>query len=351
MSQTQTKTNGTTPYLYEYLTDGRMALYIDHHTLSGFRKCEAYFQLRNFYKVIEPITGNARQFYDIKAVRPRGRAFKRDIGIWWARTMEWYYTALSTGGLKKDTACDLAMQAWQQEKMDDLKIEFPSSYEKFGGVLGASQMIAEYYDFSYNFDMGYWKIIAIEAGFGRRREVRVAENDKVVVYWIGKPDLFINEGGRHMPVDHKTKDAILPRHTYGFKPHPQTAGYIIAAQEIARRNNLDLVVDRCLVNLAARMAPSDNPRSGVKRPRFQRIPVQYSQSELDEWRLQTLLKATRLRHCIEHDEWLWNEDACHAYSGCDYRAIHSSPPTTRPIIIQSQFTVGEPWIAYEPDED
>lgn len=350
MSQTIQQPNTTTPYLYEVLPDGRWAMYLDHNALSGFMKCEAYFQLRNFYsEQTRPLPPSLA--VGVQSVKPRGRAFKRDIGVWWARLMEWYYTAMATGGMKKDVLITLVEEAWRQEKMDDLKAEFPSSYEKFGGLMGATQMAAEYYDFSYAFDTVNWKITAIEAGFGRKREVKIGENDKVVVYWLGKPDLLINEGGRFMPVDHKTKDAIMPNHVYSFKPHPQTAGYIVAAQVIADSKGMDCTIDRCLINVAARQSPTENPRNGVRKPRFQRIPVSYSQPELEEWRIQTLAKASRLRYCIENDEWTFNSEACHVYSGCDYRSIHSAPPATRPIIIQSQFTIGEPWIAYDPGED
>jgi hypothetical protein len=343
---TETKRTSTAPYLYEILPNGKWAFYLDHHMLSGFSKCEGYFQLRHYHNAQAGMVGTTA-----RSVKKRGRAFKRDIGIWWARCLEWYYTALAQGPVKQADLCDFAEASWKHENMDGLKADFPSSYEKFGGLIGAVGMIADYYNFSYQFDSAHWKIIAIESGFGRKREVKIGENSKVVLYWLGRPDLFISESGRWMPLDNKTKDYIKPSHVHEFKPHPQTTGYIVAAQEIAKEKGLDVTIDRCLINLAARNAPSDNPRNGVKRPRFQRIPISYSVAELEEWRYRTLLKATRLRHCIENDEWLWNEEACHTYGGCDYRPIHAVPPNARLIIIQSQFTITDPWVAYEPEGD
>jgi hypothetical protein len=266
--------------------------------------------------------------------------------------MEWYYTAMAQKSLTKDMAIHLALQAWDECGIDLLQPFFPASYEKFGGRPGAVIMMDQYWDFSYAYDTVNWKIIGIESGFGRKREVCIGENDKVVVFYIGKPDLVTTESKRIMPVDHKTTRYIKTNADHDYKPHAQTAGYIVSTQAILKSLGIDEVVDRCIVNIAARSEPSDNPRGGKpKRPRFKRVPVPYSQTELEEWRHQTILKCTRLRECIEKNEWLWNDSACHMYSGCEYRAIHAVPPASRLIVIQSSYKIAEAWTPYEPEDD
>lgn len=320
--------------LYNRLEDGRWELFFDHHMISGFGKCEAYFNEKH-----------------IKHLNPKGIVhLKTLIGQWWSTTMENYYTSLVAGDLTKDLACHIALEAWDACKIDQGKDLYPSTYETFGGRAGAVAMIAQYYDFSYLYDSVHWKIVAIEAGFGRQREVKIGENSKVIVYYIGKPDLLTWEDGRLIPIDHKTKDYIQSNIVNNFKPHAQTAGYLCAGQVLADKLGLKTTLDRVLINVAARNEPSDNPRSGKKKPRFLRIPVEYSQDELKEWRHQVIRKATRLRECIETDEWLWNDSQCHVYSGCEFRSIHSRPPGVRDIMRSAHFNVVDAWSPYEPEE-
>jgi PD-(D/E)XK nuclease superfamily len=320
--------------LYNKLEDGRWEMFFDHHMISGFGKCEAYFELKH-----------------IQHWTPKGVIhLKTLLGQWWSKTMENYYTSLVAGDLTKDLACHIALEAWDDCKIDQGKALYPSTYEQFGGRAGAVAMIAQYFDFSYLYDSVHWKVVAIEAGFGRLREVKIGENNKVIVYYIGKPDLLTWEDGRLIPIDHKTKDYIQSNIVNNFKPHAQTAGYLCSGQVIADKLGLGVTLDRVIINVAARNEPSDTPRSGKKKPRFLRIPISYAQDELLEWKKQVVVKATRLRHCIENNEWLWNDAQCHVYSGCEYRPIHSRPPEVREIMKNAHYIQTEAWTPYEPEE-
>ncbi len=315
--------------LYEILPDGRWAFYFDHHMISIFADCEAAFKLR---------------FID--NVRPRGdMAFSTACGIWWAKVMEWYYTALSHNDLTRALAAELAISAWDEVGLD--RFAQDKRADTFGGKAAGVSMVLQYFDATSSIDKQNWKIVAIEAGFGLNRETTIGQNDKVVVFYTGRPDLLVFENQRLVPVDHKTVEAIKKSTHSAYKPHAQTAGYIVAAQVLANRFGW-VTVDRCIVNVAARNEPSDNPRDGVKKSRFLRVLEGYSTAELAEWRCQTVAKAMRLRYCIEHDEWLWNDKSCHRYSnGCEYLPIHSRPPEARPLVIQSAFSQGEIWSPYK----
>ena len=320
--------------LYKINEDGRWEMYFDHHMISGFGKCEQYFN----YKHIQHLS-------------PKGIVhLKTLIGQWWAKTMENYYTSLVAKDLTKDLACHIALEAWDSCQIDQGKALYPSTYEQFGGRAGAVAMIAQYYDFSYPYDSIHWKVVGIESGFGRQKETLVGENNQVIVYYIGKPDLLTWEDGRLIPVDHKTKDYIQSNIVNNFKPHAQTAGYLVAGQVIADKLNLGVTLDRVIINVAARNEPSDAPRSGKKKPRFLRIPIEYSQSELREWRKQVVLKATRLRHCIEKNEWIFNDSQCHVYSGCEFRPIDSRPPESREIMKNAHFNVVPAWSPYDLED-
>lgn len=324
--------------IYQIQPDGRWDIFVDHHMIAGFGKCEAQFELRH-----------------IQHLRTKGFvSFKTFLGQWWSQAMELYYKALRADpdNLTRLLAIDLAAEAWKDCGIDAAEKQYPSSYEKFGGSAGYVGMMNQYYDFSYQYDRQFWKLIGVEQGFGRHREVMVAENNKVRVFYTGKPDLMIIENGRVIPVDHKTKDAIDVSLSAQFKPHAQTAGYIVAGQILADKLGLQCPkLDRVLINVAARNEPTDAPRNGKpKRPRYLRIPVSYSQQEIDHWRTQILLKATRLRHCIETNEWIWNDSQCHIYGGCEYRDIHNKPEGSWPIVIQSNYIKTDPWVNYETED-
>ncbi|MGC1582522.1 MAG: PD-(D/E)XK nuclease family protein, partial [Candidatus Acidiferrales bacterium] len=264
---------------------------------------------------------------------------------------ELYYDSMREHKLDRGLSIELALLAWQECNMDASEKTFPSSFEKFGGKSGAYNLIANYFDQTYQFESQHWTIVASEAGFGLNREVLITGASDVMVYWLGRPDLIIIENDRLIPLDHKTVDRIESRQAAKYKPHPQTAGYIIAAQSIADSLGIKTEVDRCLINAVARSEPTEHPKDGKPRSRFMKIPISYSQDELTEWAEQILGKARRLRYSIEHNEWLRNETQCHIYSGCSFRPVCSVPRGSRELILKSNYTKIEAWAPYRPAED
>lgn len=319
--------------LYEKLPDGRWAFFFDSSAIRSFTECEAYFKLRH-----------------IDNIGTRGRAWKRDVGSWWSSTLELYYKAYRANAqsVSLSDMMEFAIHAWDEHKMDEFEAMMPATYNDFGGRKGAILMAGDYYHWSMPIDSMSWeRIISVEEGAGRLREIHIGENKSVIVYYIVKPDLFVlNKQMLIEPVDHKTKDYIQARLIHSFKPHQQLQGYIVAAQEIANEMGIKTVVDRCTVNVAARNVPG--PRA-KQQERFTRFPVYYSAYELAEWRTRTVETATRLRYCIENDVWLWNDSACHKYSGCMFRPIHAASPDARATVIRSAFEILPPWTPYKTD--
>jgi hypothetical protein len=214
-------------------------------------------------------------------------------------------------------------------------------------------MAGEYYRAFGERDIQNWKVVSAEQGFGLRREVPLGENSLVRVFYVGKPDLsvFTIPDDQYCPVEHKTRHRIDFDVQARYKPHSQTTGYIFSSAKIVKDLGIDRPVDRCIVNVAARERPSDNPKDGKKKPRFARVYVAYSAEELEEWRLSILDKVTRMRHAIEHGDYLWREASCHLYRGCEFRRVDSAPPGARNIILEADFQKAEPWAPYEVEED
>src|SRR5882672_5154772 len=218
---------------YRILPDGKWEIYLDATMCSTFNACPQMFK---------------HAFVDRLA--PKGdRPFVRDLGSWWSEVMENIYSAFAKGEpYKLDDIATLAMQLWNKLDMDALEQSEPKKYKEFGGRYGALAMIADYVSRQLPTDYSTWKIVAAEASFGRNKEVCLGQTDKIILYWMGQPDLFVIAEGRVMPVDHKSVSYIDAYIYRRYKPHTQLPGYVIAGQILCKQLGLDYVVDRAVIN-------------------------------------------------------------------------------------------------------
>jgi hypothetical protein len=225
----------------------------------------------------------------------------------------------------------------------------PDKFEQFGDLAGAVLMLQEYYNSQYVVDKQNWKVISVEEGFGLNKEVLLGETPRVVVYWIGKPDLVVMEGDRLTPVDHKTVSRIDGLTISRYKPSTQMPGYVHSCEVVARQLGFNMRVDRCVVNICSRTRPSDNPRSGKRRPRFIRAYPNFSKEEIAEWKRDVIAKCERIAHCLRTNEWIWSETSCHNFymRPCDFIKLDSSTPSARDIILMADFLEGSPWVPYK----
>jgi hypothetical protein len=322
---------------YSIRPDGRWEIYLDATMAGTFGVCEMMFK-ESF----------------VERLAPKGdRPFARDLGSWWSAVMEQIYTAdFNSSRLDSKQIVDMSMKVWNDLQMDELEKYHPKMYKEFGGRYGALQMIAEYAQRQLPIDYSTWKIVAAEAHFGRNKEVCIGETDKIILYWMGQPDLFVISGDRLFPVDHKSIAYIDANTSKKYKPHIQMPGYIVAGQVLCKTLGYNLPVDRAVVNCVAR-TDRTNKSGESKYPRFKRISVTYNPSELDEWRNRRLRQAERLRHCFEFNDWLWNEYACSSVwnKPCQFQNIHEKPPEVRPIVINADYIKREFWIPGRTKEE
>lgn len=319
--------------LYEIDSTGVYNFFFDASMLKTFLDCPQKFK----YKYIDHLHLKG-------AVN-----FKMEVGSWWSLFNQYYYNAFRQGDLTKELVPELAIQAWIDRKMSDLEPTVPRSYADFGGLAGANLMALKYYDETHNYDANHWKVLSVEEGAGRKRELLVESTNRVRVFYITLPDLVVLVDGKELcPVDHKTKDSIDSRLQHSFKPHLQTCGYIWAARHFAKQLGLEVTTNQCIINVAARNEPSEKSKN---QQRFKRIPIHYSPTELDQWAARILMAAERMRICIETGNWDWNDESCHKYSGCEFRPIDSAPDGAREQVIQSSYEPRKAWVQYQPDED
>jgi hypothetical protein len=327
---------------YQFLSDGRIAFYVDASMMKDFSHCEAYFHLKHVQR--------KKLKYTNKGIMP----FPTAIGSWWSSVMERFYKAMREGkDFSQQDVQDAVLVAWHECNIDESSAASPDTFKAFGDLPGALLMMTEYYKTQYLIDRQNWKIVGVEEGFGLRKEVKLGETRSCVVYWVGKPDLVVVENGRLTPVDHKTVSRIDGSTIGRYKPSSQMPGYVYACEELTKQLGYNVRVDRCVVNICSRTRPSDNPRSGKPKPRFVRAYPNFSREELTEWRNQIVSKCERLATCLKTGVWNWNETQCHSFYNrpCDYLKLHSSTPSARDIIMLADFEEAKPWVPYQPEKE
>jgi hypothetical protein len=345
---------------YEVLPDGRYRFRVDHHTINSFNTCDRYFSYRHMVDSDGKVWGG------------KNSNLKMVIGSWWSTVMESFYNEMAHGVMPTTHHMfKFVSEAWMEHDvqlygtLSDEKTR--EVFEKFGGLDGARQMALEYYEAFAKQHFAAWTVIGAEMGFGWKDEVFLGEDDRVVVYYGGKPDLVIYDRAQNMvmPLDFKTKDSVPGNASVLYKPHPQTAGYIFALRELMKHivqqkkeggvfieSGLTLPPTKCQIMVCARFRPTDKPRSGVRAPRFAPVYVSYSESEIEEWRVSVMEKCRRLRDSIEREYFPPRESACHLfYHGCMFRRICSQPAAIRPALLKADFTKMEPWSPYSVEED
>jgi hypothetical protein len=292
------------------------------------------------------------------------------LGSWWSTTMESFYNDMSYGVLPTEHHMyKFASDAWLSHKMEEYKNTDSEVFDKFGGLDGARLMALEYYQAFATQHFTNWRVIGTELGFGWKDELPLGEDDKVVVFYGGKPDLVILDHSQNMimPLDFKTKDHVPSNSSVQYKPHPQTTGYIFAVRELMKKHydyptckedeEMNEAITRqmptkCIVMVCARFRPTEKPRSGVRQPRFLPVYPNYFDAEIEEWRLSVIEKCRRLRESIERSFFPPRESACHIYyNGCMFRRVCSMPQNVREAVLKSDFIKIDPWAPYIPEAD
>jgi hypothetical protein len=330
------------PYsFYTILPNGKYEFFVDATLLKNFSHCERYFELRH-----------------VQNLRPKSyetaKPFPMAIGSWWSEVMELFYNFLrDKKEIKMQDVTDFTVKGWSDCGLEAAALAEPDKFKTFGDISGAALMLWDYYQSQYLIDQKHWKVISIEEGFGLKKEVFLGETDRVVVYWVGRPDLVVVENDRLTPVDHKTVSRIDGLTITRYKPSTQMPGYVYSCEAVAQQLGFKVRVDRCVVNICSRSRPSDNPRSGKKRPRFIRAYPNFNREEIDEWRHQVINKCERIAHCLRTGEWNWSETSCDNFymRPCDYKKADSMPPSARDIVLAADFIKGEPWKPYKPEKE
>ena len=339
---------------YEVLPNGKYRFRVDHHTINDHNTCDRYFSFRHMADRDGRVWGS------------KTLNLKIALGSWWSSVMESMYNEMAHNTLPTEHHIyKFASEAWSEHNMEAYKNSDSEVFDKFGGLDGGRLMALEYFESFAKQHFNQWTVIGAELGFGWKDELLLGEDDKVVVYYGGKPDLVILDRSQNMimPLDFKTKDFVPSNSSVQYKPHPQTAGYIYAVGEMIKQirtlgewnvvaHDVPNVPTKCIIMVCARFRPSDKPRNGIRQPRFMPVYPNYSAAEIEEWRVSVMEKCRRLRDSIERNYFPPRESACHIYyNGCAFRRVCSVPANIREATLKSDFVKIEKWIPYVPAED
>jgi len=346
------------PKWISLLEDGRYAVYLDNHLLSIFSECAQKFEYRHIHNLA--LKGSA------------DRSASMWLGLWWSSTMENFYLGMKAyqhGAPEAiepsdKTIAQAAIAAWIKNDMQPSGKERPTGhsfqeiyqkvFDKFGGPEGAIRMALDYWRHFGENDTRNWTIISTELAFGLGGEVVVLEDEEMILYWCGRPDLVVFEKDLDnlVPVDHKTEEYLKSVFIEKWKPHGQTAGYVWALNQLCGGLGIHRDIDRCVINGGARMVVH-SPRNDTPRPRFLRARPHYNPSELLEWRKNTFRKAKRLLRAYLRDEWDRADGMiCHLYAGCPYRGLCNQPPgVARESVMKTVYTQIEPWVPFQKLEE
>jgi hypothetical protein len=341
----------TPEQFYEILPDGRYKFRVDHHTINDHNTCDRYFNFRHMADANGQVWGG------------KTLNMKIALGSWWSSVMEMFYHEMSHGQMPSvHYMYKFASDAWALHDMEKYKTQDQKSleiYDEFGGPDGGRLMALEYYKAFGTAHYSQWQVIGAELGFGWRDELPLGEDDRVVVYYGGKPDLVLYDRSQNMimPLDFKTKDSVPGNVSVMFKPHPQTAGYIFAVRKMleqigAYNTFTPRECTKCVIMMCARFRPMEKPRDGIRKPRFVPVYPNYSADEIEEWRQSVMEKCRRLRDSIERNVWTPRESACHLfYNGCQFRRVCSVPQNVREATLRSDFVKIDPWKPYDVEDD
>jgi hypothetical protein len=372
--------------------DGALEMFLDHHSLSSFRMCEAKF--------VEEI---------LNQQHPRGaRYWALEFGLWVHDCLALFYDAF------KRTKNPPIIDDWVKQcialwdaydldfyKPDPLKLAKQlrtdeKKHKSFGGREGAAAFLIHYYAFYMN---QRFSIVATEVSFGRRLEVLLGEftiNNgtprydevreeiqryayylwescnydhgherdhwlfaeqqvlaryapfKVRCYLTGRIDLLVDNGYKIGPVDHKTTGTFDGYEANDFDPHEGITGYIYTTNHILGTefpNELHKICrDGWIFHIST---------NATDAPRFKATPIVKTPQQLEDFRLRQVSTCKSILDVLI--SWRvanWNTNICNNIYNrpCPYHELHRQPLEQREAMLKQFYEIRPAWDAEFPPD-
>lgn len=327
--------------------DGVIEMYLDHHSLSTFRQCEASFELSM-----------------MAGIKAKGKSWNLEFGILYHKMIEEFYIAKRDNVFDAPKWLGLAVVLWDSYKMEE-QFKDHKMYKTLGGLHGFLAMLGQYAD-HFAAEVDRLRPIGIEITFGKKKECALGEfetthyisnwdypkgtllavgHKNVRCYLTGRIDFLMDSGSAIGPLDHKTTAFFRGNPTNSYDPQEGMTGYIFATQQIIKTQFPELVqnrkVDRIWMNFA-QITPTANALE-----RFKRVPIFKTEWQLEEYRKRQLRTFHKIYDMVILGERPdWNTAVCNNmfHSECQFRNLHRQNTGSAMLqILQADFIVAPLW--------
>jgi hypothetical protein len=151
------------------------------------------------------------------------------------------------------------------------------------------------------------------------------------LFYTGHLDRVVSYGGGLYWMDQKTTGQVVsPYYFDGFRLSNQFMGYTWAGQIVLHSPVKGGIID------AAQIA--------VNFTRFERQPITFTDSNLEEWRDQALYHIRAAQAATRAKKFPQNFTSCGNYGGCPYRELCKRSPRVREKFIEGDFVErAQPW--------
>lgn len=334
-------------YLVWNDAEGVLEMYLDHHSMSQMRMCEAKF--------VEEINN---------CIHPRGgRYWSLEFGVWVHDCLDPFYDSFRKTGQPPDLnqwtkdclelwdAYDLSFYKPDPLKLVKNMTTDEKKYHAFGGREGAAGFLLHYYGFYMNQRL---RVVATEVAFGRGREVLLGEFQwsqyqhsglTARVYLTGRIDLLGDNTYKIGPVDHKSTARFDGYESNDFDPHEGITGYIYAIDKILSTQFPDNPHKICRDGWIYHISTN-----ATDEPRFKATLINKTPQQLEDFRFRQLRTAKRILDVLTGQVPDMNTLVCNNIYNkpCPYKELHRQPTEQRQAIIQQFYEILPAWNPEKP---
>jgi hypothetical protein len=321
--------------------DGVPEMYLDHHSLSTFRMCEAGFELAHM------------GMYRRKGQLPWSLAF----GIVFHKAIEYLYESKAINTFNPGQLMEIAARMWDEAGLDAYSEH--KTYKALNGKFGFTALLMQYAQY-YSGEAERLRPIATEIAFGKNKEVPLGaftcvENvnkafgfcfaNKVRCYLTGRIDFLMDSGNAIGAMDHKTAAFFKCSPIENYEPQEGMTGYIYATNYIIKQNFPELAKGRMLDRMWMNFIQVKDEPDPLKR--FKRVPIYKTQWQLEEFRLSQLATFEKIFSLVTTGRRAdWNTTVCNNYwhASCQFKNVHRQGSESAMFAILNQdFEVKPAW--------
>lgn len=327
--------------------DGAIEIFLDHHALSSYRACEAYFELNI-----------------LNSIRPKHRIWNLDFGVLFHSMIEEFYESKKAGNYELLDWLSHAIIYWEKYKFEEHSEH--KMFKVLGGLHGFVVMLTQYAD-HFAKEADRLRVIGTEIKFGKQKEVLlgefkideldrpkeefftncIVETRKVRCYLTGRIDFLMDNGIALGPLDHKTSAFFSGNPADGYDPQDGMTGYVFATKQLVTKMFPEIASERKLDRIWMNFASISPDKDGDPMKRFRRIPIFKTEWQLERYRQRQLSTFKKiLEFILSGREADWATDRCSNFwrRDCQYKNLHRQNSASNMLtILNNDFVQGKSW--------